>query len=181
MPAFHSLPTSQIKALVTYLRVLQGSNTMPKLPGDPERGRQLFVKSGCPDCHMVTGSGGFLASDLSSYGRTHSEDEIRSAITRPDQGIEARSVVVTTRDGHSYSGRIRNEDNFSLQLQSLEGTFYFLAKADVRQIEYSPQSLMPSDYGTRLSSKEVNDIIGYLIKSASDSRSDESSQPEREE
>ena len=181
MPAFHSLAGSQIKTLVAYLRRLQGSNKMPKLPGDPERGRQLFVKTGCSDCHMVTGSGGFLASDLSSYGRTHSEDEIRSAITRPDQGIEARSVVVKTRDGHSYSGRIRNEDNFSMQLQSLEGTFYFLAKSDVSEIEYSPQSIMPSDYGTRLSSKDLNDIIGYLIKSASDSRSDESSEHERED
>jgi len=181
MPAFHSLATAQIKALVAYLRTLQGRNKMPKLPGDPERGRQLFVTTGCSDCHMVTGSGGFLASDLSSYGRTHSEDEIRSAITRPDQGIEARSVVVKTRDGHSYSGRIRNEDNFSMQLQSLEGTFYFLAKSDVSEIEYSPQSIMPSDYGTRLSSKDLNDIIGYLIKSASDSRSDESSEHERED
>jgi len=34
---------------------------------------------------------------------------------------------------------------------------------------------MPADYGTRLSSKEVNDIISYLIKSASDGKSDESS------
>jgi cytochrome c oxidase cbb3-type subunit III len=181
MPAFHSLATAQVKALVGYLRTLQGSNKMPKLPGDPERGGQVFVKTGCSDCHMVAGSGGFLASDLSNYGRTHSEDEIRSAITRPNQGVEARSVVIQTRDGHSYSGRIRNEDNFSLQLQSLEGTFYFLAKSDVREIEYSPQSLMPSDYGTRLSSKEVNDIISYLIKSASDTKSDESSEHERED
>jgi cytochrome c oxidase cbb3-type subunit III len=181
MPAFHSLSTSQIKALVAYLRRLQGSKKMPKLPGDPERGRQVFVTTGCSDCHMVGGSGGFLASDLSNYGRTHSEDEIRSAITRPNQGMEARSVVVKTHDGHSYSGRIRNEDNFSLQLQSLEGRFYFLAQSDVSEIEYSPQSLMPSDYSTRLSAQDLNDIISYLIKSASDSRSDESSEPEGED
>jgi cytochrome c oxidase cbb3-type subunit III len=181
MPAFHSLSTTQVKALVAYLRTLEGSNKTLKLPGDPERGRQAFVKTGCSDCHMVAGSGGFLASDLSSYGRTHSEDEIRSAITRPDQGREARSVVVKTQDGHSYSGRIRNEDNFSLQLQSPDGTFYFLLRSDVSEIEYSPQSLMPSDYSTRLNPAELNDIISYLIKSASDSRSDESSEHERED
>ena len=181
MPAFHSLATSQIRSLVAYLRTLQGSNKMPKLPGDPERGRQVFVKTGCSDCHMVAGSGGFLASDLSTYGRTHSEDEIRSAITSPNQGMAARSVVVKTRDGHSYSGRIRNEDNFSLQLQSLDGMFYFLSKSDVSGVEYSPQSLMPSDYSARLSPKDVNDLISYLIKSASDSKSDESSEHERED
>jgi cytochrome c oxidase cbb3-type subunit 3 len=175
MPAFHSLRTSQIQALVAYLRTLQGSNKTPTLPGDPERGKQAFVKTGCSECHMVAGSGGFLASDLSSYGHTHSEDEIRSAITRPNQGVEARTVTVKTQDGHSYSGRVRNEDNFSLQLQGPDGTFYFLAKSDLGDIEYSPQSLMPSDYGAGLSPKEVNDIVSYLIKSASDSKSDESS------
>jgi cytochrome c oxidase cbb3-type subunit III len=175
MPAFHSLRTSQIQELVAYLRTLQGRNKTPTLPGDPERGRLAFIKTGCSDCHMVAGKGGFLASDLSSYGHAHSEDEIRSAITRPNQGGEARTLTVKTRDGHSYSGRVRNEDNFSLQLQGLDGTFYFLAKSDLGEIEYSPQSLMPSDYGTRLSPKELNDIISYLIKSTSDSRSDESS------
>ena len=175
MPAFHSLRTSQIQALVAYLRTLQGRNKTAALPGDPERGRLAFIKTGCSDCHMVEGSGGFLASDLSSYGHTHSEDEIRTAITRPSQNGEARTVTVKTQDGHSYSGRVRNEDNFSLQLQGLDGTFYFLAKSDLAEISYSPQSLMPSDYGVRLSPKEVNDIISYLIKSASDSKSDESS------
>jgi len=175
MPAFHSLRFSQIQALVAYLRTLQGRNKTPTLPGDPERGKQAFLKTGCSECHMVAGSGGFLASDLSSYGRTHSEDEVRNAIIRPNQGMEGRTVTVKTRDGHSYAGRIRNEDNFSLQLQGLDGTFYFLAKSNLGEISYSPQSLMPSDYGTRLSSKEVNDVISYLIKSASDSRSDESS------
>jgi cytochrome c oxidase cbb3-type subunit III len=176
MPAFHSLRTSQIQALVAYLRTLQGRNKTHTLPGDPERGRLAFVKTGCAECHMVAGSGGFLASDLSSYGHTHSEDEIRSAITRPNQGVETRTATVKTRDGHSYSGRVRNEDNFSLQLQGLDGTFYFLTKSDLAEISYSPQSLMPSDYGTRLSPKEVNDLISYLIKSASDGKSsDESS------
>ena len=175
MPAFHSLRASQIQGLVAYLRTLQGRNKTPTLPGDPEHGRLAFIKTGCSDCHMVAGSGGFLASDLSSYGHTHSEDEIRNAITRPNQGVEARTVTVKTRDGHSYSGRVRNEDNFSLQLQGHDGTFYFLAKSDLAEISYSPQSLMPSDYGARLSPKEVNDIISFLIKSASDSKSDESS------
>jgi hypothetical protein len=30
-------------------------------------------------------------------------------------------ATVTTRGGKKYTGRIRNEDNFSLQLQTLDG------------------------------------------------------------
>ena len=34
-----------------------------------------------------------------------------------------------------YQGIIRNEDNFSLQLQSEDGAFHFLSKADLKTIE----------------------------------------------
>src|SRR3989442_6159126 len=47
--------------------------------------------------------------------------------------------------------------NFSLQLQSLDGTFHLFSKADLDQLEFLPKSLMPSDYGSVLSSGEIDD------------------------
>src|ERR1700735_4635247 len=35
MPAFHSLPPSDVQAIVGYLRTLQGKKNALKLPGDP--------------------------------------------------------------------------------------------------------------------------------------------------
>ena len=61
---------------------------------------------------------------------------------------------------------IRNEDNFSIQLQSLDGTFHFLTKTDLERLDSGPQSLMPSDYGSTLSPSELNDLISYLMTSA---------------
>jgi cytochrome c oxidase cbb3-type subunit III len=72
MPAFHSLDSANIKAVVAYLRTLQGTGQPVKLPGDPERGETIFLgKAGCSGCHMVAGIGGFIASDLSAYARAH--------------------------------------------------------------------------------------------------------------
>jgi hypothetical protein len=74
-------------------------------------------------------------------------------------------VTATTRGGEKYVGRIRNEDNFSLQLQTLDGTFYFVDKSDLEGLS-SSQTLMPSDYGSSLSSDELNDVVSYLMRVA---------------
>jgi putative heme-binding domain-containing protein len=121
---------------------------------------------------MVNGSGGFLGADLSSYGSHVSIEEIRSAITDPDKDLDprARTVLVTTREGRQFTGIARNEDNFSLQLQSLDGTFHLLAKADLQHLEYQPKSLMPSDYGSVLSASELDDLVSYLVRTAQASK-----------
>ncbi len=165
MPAFHSLATSDVSAVVAYLRTLQGTNKLIALPGNPARGKTLFdTKAGCSDCHMVAGIGGFIASDLTGYGSTHSAQEIRTAITQP--GPATRSTLVITRAGQHYTGRIRNEDNFSLQLQSLDGTFHFFLKADIDRLEYNAQPLMPSNYESTLDTKDLDDLVSFLMSSA---------------
>jgi putative heme-binding domain-containing protein len=168
MPAFHSLARPDVQTVVTYLRSLQGTKVTLNLPGDPNRGEAVFFgKAGCSGCHMVAGRGGFIASDLSGYARSHAVEQIRSAIASPTPGNDrqARMVTATTRGGEKYVGRIRNEDNFSLQLQTLDGTFYFVDKSDLEGLS-SSQTLMPSDYGSSLSSDELNDVVSYLMRVA---------------
>jgi cytochrome c oxidase cbb3-type subunit III len=167
MPAFRTLESSAIKSVVAYLRTLQGTKKAAELPGDPDRGKAIFFgKAKCSSCHLVAGKGGFIASDLSGYARTHSVEETRSTITSPTAERQSRTVTATTREGKKYVGRIRNEDNFSLQLQALDGTFHFLAKPDIERLDFSPQSLMPSDFRSTLSPNELNDLISYLMTSA---------------
>lgn len=168
MPPFGSLQKSQIRELVAYLRILQGANKTAALPGDPGRGKSVFFgPAGCSECHMVAGDGGFFASDLSDYARIHNVEQIRSAITGPKSGFpQARLVTATLRNGEKIVGRLRNEDNFSIQLQTAGGQFYFLSKSEVAGLESSSQSLMPSDYGSRLDSQQLNDIISYLMSVA---------------
>lgn len=164
MPAFRSLQNSDIQAVVTYLRTLQGTKTAVKLPGDAHRGREMFFgKAGCSGCHMAAGAGGFMASDLSGYAATHSAEQTRNAILHSvaDSGWHAQIASVTTHSGEKYTGRIRNEDNFSLQLQALDGTFHFVAKSDLA--EYSAQPLIHSDYGSVLSQDEMNDLLSFLM------------------
>ena len=165
MPAFQRLGKPAVNTTVAYLRSLQGKNGSVSLPGDRERGKTIFFSAGgCAGCHMIAGSGGFLAPDLSTYAQTHSADQIRLAITDPTQRTSQQGLVTAVaNNGLRYEGIVRNEDNFSLQLQSADGTFHFFSKADLKAIERATGSIMPSDYGSKLSKAQLDDLISYLL------------------
>lgn len=169
MPAFHTLSAAEMEALIQHLRTLGGASKPVQLPGDPATGRTLFTgKAGCSGCHMVLGEGGFIASNVSDYGRSHSIEEIRSAILNPDgsKGRSVRTATITLLNGEQYAGRVRNEDNFSVQLQDVNGAFHLFPRSDVASFEYDAKPMMPSDYASRLSLKELDDIESYLIEVA---------------
>ena len=172
MPAFHHLRRSELQALVAHIRALQGSSAAPaRLPGSPVQGRFLFSgKAKCSACHMVHGEGGFIAGELTNYGCNHSADEIRRAVEAPDAGPQSGTKVATliTRDGRKYSGVVRNEDNFSVQLQSLDGAFHLFMRADLQSLDYGRTPLMPTNYSSTLTRPELDDIVSYLISAASE-------------
>ena len=166
MPAFRNLNTRQIGLLVGYLRVLEGKVDARTDPGDAKRGKEIFVGKGeCSTCHMISGEGGFLGPDLSAYGSSMSSQAIRDEIVKPNRIATPghRSAVLTTRDGSRLEGVIRNEDNFSVQFQTKDGIFHFFQKSDLQTVEPTGQSLMPTDYGQRLSADELNDLVQYLM------------------
>ena len=169
MPAFRALGLPKIKAVMSYLRVLQGGSKTATIRGNGQNGKSLFFgKAGCVKCHMINGEGGFLGADLSSYGSNVSIKDIRTAITDPNEDLEPleRTVLVTTLDGREFTGIARNEDNFSLQMQTLDGAFHLFAKANLKHLEYQPKSLMPSDYGSVLSPGELDDLVSFLLHTA---------------
>jgi cytochrome c oxidase cbb3-type subunit III len=169
MPSFNSLDAPTIKAVIKYLRVLQGKSESATMPGNPATGKELFyAKARCAQCHLAAGSGGFLGPDLSNYARRRPPEEVRDAITKPATmpGLGRIEVTVTSRSGQSMTGVVRNEDNFSLQLQTPDGAFHSVVKADVGSITYSKAPLMPTDYGSTLSSTELNDLVSFLMFAA---------------
>lgn len=177
MPAFQSsLQRDQIAAVLKYLRVLGGKGTGGPLRGDPGRGRELYFGSArCGECHTIQGEGGFLGEDLSGYGKTHSPAAIREAILDPNKNLDPRRGTATlqTRAGESYTGVIRNEDNFTIQIQTPDGGFHSFDKRDLVRLEHQSRSLMPSDYGTKLSSSQVDDLVNFISQTPGPEKADE--------
>jgi len=167
MPAFRTLNASQVRAVVGYLRSLQGRGETPTLRGDAKHGREIFFGKGdCSTCHSVSGMGGFLGPDLTEYAATASAGGIRDEIVRsprvPAHGY--REAVITTAKGDRLEGLIRNEDNFSIQLQTKDGNFHLLRKNEVQSCQAVDGSPMPADYRERLTAGELDDLVSYLMK-----------------
>jgi putative heme-binding domain-containing protein len=167
MPAFQYLGTDGISSLVSYLRSLQGSSSSTPLPGDPKRGEEVFFGSGqCASCHMLSGKGGFIGPDLTSYAQTHRAEKIKQAIDDPAQRESRRKAVTAITSQGEVRGVVLNEDNFSLQLETLDGDVHSFTKADLKELKREQNSIMPSDYASRLGGSQLDDLVSYLITAA---------------
>ena len=166
MPSFKRLGDLKLKAILYYLRFLQGKTDTQLGTGNPNQGQQLFFGKGqCADCHAIGGKGRFLSTDLSDFAYDHNPAEIRASIVNPQAGESnpRSSVSVTTTSGQRFSGRIRNENNSSLQMQDADGKFYLFMKSDLRSLDRSPAPAMPIGYQKTLSSAEIDDLVSYII------------------
>ena len=174
MPAFSDMGKEDSHAVVAYLRFLQGNwqgssqgnAAGTSMRGDPVRGRELFFgKAGCSACHRIADRGQFIAQDLGEFARDHQVGEIRQAILRPAAGQQEAATAVA-RDGRKFFGMVRNEDNASLQLQDGDGRFYLLMKSSLVSLERKTGDPMPVDYGQRLTTAELDDLVSYILREA---------------
>ncbi len=173
MPSFEQLGDAEIAAIVRYLRTLQGKTAVSgtdELTGNAVAGGLLyFGKAQCSNCHMVNtagvGQGGFIASDLTGYGANHAAKAIKQSIVQPGTPLDpaSRVVEVQTKTGQKLIGVVRSEDNFNLALQTEDGRYHFLTRSSLAEVNYKQYSLMPRDYGTRLTGKELDDLVSFLI------------------
>jgi cytochrome c oxidase cbb3-type subunit III len=171
MPSFDYLGDEKVDELVAYLRTLQGvgGGAQTALPGDAAAGGTVFFgKAACSSCHMVRGKGGFLAEDLSEYAAGRSVGAIRAAIVNPGASAErgGHLASVALSDGTKYEGVMRAQNNFTVVLQTKDGAFHSISRDRIATLGISKEPLMPGDYGKTLTTKELNDVVSYLIESA---------------
>ena len=170
MPSFKEYGAEKLAALVRYLRSLDGRRAATAVPGDAQRGKTLFFgKAKCADCHMVARRGGFFGRELTGYAARRELSEIRTAILNPNKDLDPRRglVLVELADASTLAGIARNEDNYSLQLQTRDGSFHLLNKQDIRKLTYAGASPMPADYGSTLSAVEIDDLVSFLLDASS--------------
>ncbi len=173
MPGFPKLPKEDGLALIAHLRLLQGKSAADAARGDPARGKDLFFgKAGCSTCHQIASPGEFVARDLAGFAHEHPGDQIRDAILRPG-GEPQEAATAVARNGRKFSGTVRNEDNASLQLQSADGSFYLLMKSSLVSLQRKAGDPMPADYGKRLSTTELDDLVSYILREAHSGKDEE--------
>jgi PQQ-dependent dehydrogenase (methanol/ethanol family) len=110
---------------------------------------------------MVLGRGKAVAPDLSAVGREMTLEEIREALRDPSAKIRPgyQTVTVTLRDGGTLRGFARNQSQYNMQLQDLNGRFHLLQREQIAKVVNEPKSLMPA---VACSQSECRDLLAYL-------------------
>jgi putative heme-binding domain-containing protein len=166
----HAVSDQEAAQVVGYLRnmnvVRTGiGTTVRRGVGDPARGRALFEGKGqCTTCHRVYGRGPRLAPDLTEVGVTRPLPELRDALLDPSATMRPgnRPFRVVTTDGRDVSGRLLNQDSFSIQMLDSSERLVSVQKRNVRTQGFISTSPMPS-YRDTLTVEEVDDLVGYLV------------------
>ena len=169
MPPFPRLTSDQAWQLVSYIRSLSAVAvpTNERAPGNAAGGEQIFYgKGSCSSCHEVNARGGIVGPDLSAAG-SNSAEKLRQKILDPNAIAEGgqrapSTFMVKTRDGQEIRGIRLNEDSFSLQMRDASGKLFLLDRENLVEERSIPVSLMPSDYGKRLSESEIANLVAFL-------------------
>jgi alcohol dehydrogenase (cytochrome c) len=163
MPAFQ-LPERELQELIAFIRFLSAPAVENVAPGDAAAGAALFFgKGNCFSCHMVKGRGGLLGPDLSELGAKRTLSEIELSLRTPSARLAPGFRVISARlhDGRLIRGFARNESNYDLQLQSLDGKLHLLRRQEVAELVRESSSLMPEVEATP---EEMRNLLAYLSR-----------------
>jgi putative heme-binding domain-containing protein len=129
--------------------------------GALERGRDVFVRTGCATCHS---GGQALGPDLRGVASRFARDDLFTAIIQPGRDVPARyrTELVATADGQVYQGMVVYEAVDGLILQTGATTTVRLAGNQIESRRDAPGSLMPTGLLDRLSDGAIADLYAYL-------------------
>jgi putative heme-binding domain-containing protein len=139
-------------------------------PGDAANGKLLVESNGCLTCHRIGTTGSRVGPDLSNVGNARSPDQLERAMVAPDDEVlpENRYVRVVLKDGTTVTGRLLNQDAFTIQLLDSTEQLRSYVKANLRSFTILTTGLMPS-FKDKLTSQQIDDVVNYLasLKGAS--------------
>jgi PQQ-dependent dehydrogenase (methanol/ethanol family) len=168
MPAFQ-LPEKEMRELVAFVRYLSAPAIESAAPGDVAAGEAFFFgKGNCASCHMVKGRGGLLGPDLSELGVERTLPEIEQSLRNPGARLSPGFRLVSARlqNGERIRGFAKNESNYDLQLQSLDGKLRLLQHEEIVELIRETASLMPEAKATEV---EMRNLLAYLSRLSGES------------
>jgi putative heme-binding domain-containing protein len=125
-------------------------------------GHGVYLRT-CGACHKLHGEGGTIGPDLTGSNRS-SLDYLLLNVLNPNADVPDayKMVVVTTRDGRTYSGTVAVENDRQLTLRVVGRDAVVLNKSDIQSREATTASMMPPGLFDAMSDREIIDLVAYL-------------------
>jgi len=129
---------------------------------DVSNGRAMFVRT-CSACHTLYGEGGKIGPDITGSNRANI-DYLLGNLIEPSAEIQDdyRMVVITSRDGRTYSGNIVAENDRQVTMRVIGQDQLVLNKSDIQSRETASVSMMPEGLLQTLTDKQILDLVAYL-------------------
>ena len=129
---------------------------------NPVSGQAVFNRT-CGPCHQMYGQGGSIGPDLTGSNRANLE-YLLSNVLNPNGEVQDayKMVLVTTRDGRTFSGNVIAENDRQITLHVVGGDNAVVSKADIQAREVTAMSMMPPGLLDSLSDREAIDLVAYL-------------------
>ena len=137
-----------------------------------ERGRLVYAKAHCANCHRFRNEGESLGPDLTSVRRRFQQKEIIEAVLYPSAVIpdQFRTVQIRTKDGLVHVGLplagAASDGKLTLLLN--DATKIEIAKDLIEEQHSSKVSVMPTNLLDSLTPQEIADLFAFLETSKSD-------------
>ncbi len=156
--------TGNQKAMYEKYRDLLTSEALAK--ANVKNGKQVFMQT-CGPCHKMYGEGGTLGPDITGSNRQNLE-YLLSNVLDPSGEIQDdyRMVVVTTRDGRTFSGNVAMENDRTLALSLVGQDTVSIAKSNIQSKDVTNVSMMPAGLWETLEDQQIIDLVGYLRTSS---------------
>ena len=163
MPPFVLRP-EELDDLVAFVRSGLDQGGVTFRLGDAERGKVVYDKGGCIQCHRITGQGGRTAPDLTDIGYIRRPSQIMTSLIDPNKATQPinRPISIVMKDGRTIRGRRYDEDTFSVRLIDSREQMLSLQKSDIAHYEVGMISDMPS-YQNKFTDGEISDLLAYLV------------------
>jgi putative membrane-bound dehydrogenase-like protein len=136
-----------------------------KLKGDPARGAAVFERD-CAACHKLGDRGHAVGPDLTA-SQFREPEALLTHVVDPNRFVAPNYVqyVVSDKSGRVYTGMLASETASSLTLRRAGGAEVTILRSQVDELAGTGKSLMPEDFGSKLTHQEMADLVAFLIGS----------------
>jgi len=142
---------------------------------DAGTGRDLFYdlanQHSCHGCHAVSGVGSKVGPDLASMA-SHSSADLIAAILKPHTVSDPKysTITLTLSDGDKIVGIKKTETADAMRVYDVTVSppvLRTVRRSEIIRTETSQQSVMPSNYGSIYTEKQLADIVAFIKSAAS--------------
>jgi putative heme-binding domain-containing protein len=146
---------------------LADARFLARQEGDAAKGKLVFnAKTGadCASCHALAPGKSSVGPNLSDIGTKLGKEALLDAILNPSAGIAHEYVawVLDTKTQGQVIGILAEDTPQRIVVRTETGDEIRLRPADVTARRQSKLSLMPEDLVTRMTERELIDLVEYL-------------------